>query len=205
MEDEEITINIKKIKELYEAEFFIGEKILKTGISRKETFVLFDKEWLTKWKNIVCYEKLKDKYKNYEINELISKEIIDEVRSIFIKNNTKKKLEELGKMDGSKLTRKIGNKIFINEKSDFVPIISHKYAYFSCDFKRQITVNSEISKGIIYIHDLFPEKNKEQKLILLYKDTENNQEFAKAIITLEPNIKIRNVVNELRKKKLMKF
>ena len=41
------------------------------------------------WK-IVCYEKLKDKYKNYEINELISKEIIDEVRSIFIKNNTKK-------------------------------------------------------------------------------------------------------------------
>ena len=199
MEDEEI----KKIKELYEAEFFMGEKILKTGISRKETFVLFDKEWLTKWKNIVCYEKLKDKCKNYE--KKISKEIIDEVRSTFTQNNTKKKLEELGKMDGSKLIRKIGNKIFINEKSDFVPIISHKYAYFSCDFKRQITVNSEISKGIIYIHDLFPEKNKEQKLILLYKDTENNQEFAKAIITLEPNIKIRNVVNELRKKKLMKF
>ena len=97
MEDEEITINIKKIKELYEAEFFMGEKILKTGIFRKETFVLFDKEWLTKWKNIVCYKKLKDKCKNYEINEKISKEIIDEVRSTFTQNNTKKKLEELGK------------------------------------------------------------------------------------------------------------
>ena len=110
-------------------------------------------------------------------------------------------MEELGKMDG-KLTRKIGNRIFINEKSNFVPILSIKSAYFSCDCKRQMTVNSEISKGIIYIHDLFPEKNKEQKLILLYKDAENNQEFTKAIITLEPNIKIQNVVNELKKKKI---
>ena len=104
-------------------------------------------------------------------------------------------------MDG-KLTRKIGNRIFINEKSNFVPIISIKSAYFSCDCKRQMTVNSEISKGIIYIYDFFPEKNKEQKLTLLYKDAENEKEFTKAIITLEQNIKIQNVVKELRKKKI---
>ena len=48
MENEEIAMNIKKIKELYEAELFMDEKILKAGISKKETFVLLDNEWLTK-------------------------------------------------------------------------------------------------------------------------------------------------------------
>ena len=86
-------------------------------------------------------------------------------------------------------------------KIPLIPIISHKCAYFSRDIDKPITVNSEISNGIIYIHDLFPEKNKEQKLILLYKNSENDLEFTKPIITLEPNVKIQSVVNELKKKK----
>ena len=202
MKEDEVIENIKRFKELYDAETFLNEKILKTQINKKESFVLFNKEWLTKWKTIVCYEELKEKLKNVKIEKEISKEKIDEVSSLFKKNNTKKKLAELGKMDSSNLKRKIGNKIFINEKSNFIPIISHKCAYFSRDIDKPITINSEISNGIIYIHDLFPEKNKEQKLILLYKNSENDQEFTKPIITLEPNVKIQSVVNELKKKKI---
>ena len=44
--------NIKRIKELYEAETFLDEKILKKNVSKNDSFVLFDKEWLRKWKNI---------------------------------------------------------------------------------------------------------------------------------------------------------
>ena len=37
---------------------------------------------------------------------------------------------------------------------------------------KPITINSEISNGIIYIHDPVVDNFKEQKLILLYKENE---------------------------------
>ena len=42
------------------------------------------------------------------------------VRSLFIENNTKKKLNDLGDMDCSKLQRKSGNKVFILENNPAV-------------------------------------------------------------------------------------
>ena len=85
--------NIKKIRMLYEGEITLYEKIIKSNINKTEIFILFDKEWLTKWKIIVGYENLKVKCKNYE---KITQELIDEIHSLFIKNNTKQKLDELG-------------------------------------------------------------------------------------------------------------
>ena len=201
LNEEYVKENIKRIKELYEAETFLDEKILKTNIVKNDSFVLFDKEWLIKWKNIVGYENLKVKCKS-EKNGIISKQLIDEIFSLFKENNTKEKLDDLGEMDCSQLQRKIGNKVLINEKSDFVPILSHQCAYFSKSIKKQITVNGQISNGVIYIHDLFPEKNKEQKLILFYKQPGNDQEFIKPIITLEPKVKIQDVVKKLKAKKI---
>ena len=49
-------------------------------------------------KKIVGYEELKNKCKNAEKEELIK----DEVRELFIKLNTKQKLEELGKINFTK-------------------------------------------------------------------------------------------------------
>ena len=194
--------NIKRIKELYEAETFLDEKILKKNISKNDSFVLFDKEWLRKWKNIVGYENLKDKCKNCDINGKISQGLIDEIFSLFKENNTKEKLDELGEMDCSQFQKKIGNKVLFNEESDFVPILSHQCAYFAKSIKKQITINAQIANGVIYIHNLFPEKNKEQKLILFYKDPENGQEFRKPMITLKPNVKIQEVVKKLKTKKI---
>ena len=198
IKDDFIIKHIKMIKELYEAETFLDEKILSTGINKKENFVLFDKDWLTKWKNIVGFEKLKDKCKSCKTDAEI-KNIINEVRNIFIELDTPQKLKELGDMDTSKLI-KDKKKSTINEESNFVPILSHKCAYFSNSIKGKFTINSEISKGVIFIHDLFPDKNKEQKLILLYKEAGKNQDFIRPVITLDPKAKIQNVVKELKNK-----
>ena len=198
IKDDFIIKHIKMIKELYEAETFLDEKILSTGINKKENFVLFDKDWLTKWKNIVGFEKLKDKCKSCNTDAEI-KNLINEVRNIFIELDTPQKLKELGDMDTSKLI-KDKKKSTINEESNFVPILSHKCAYFSNSIKGKFTINSEISKGVIFIHDLFPEKNKEQKLILLYKEAGKNQDFIRPVITLDPKAKIQNVVKELKNK-----
>ena len=65
-----------------------------------------------------------------------------------------------------------------------------------------MTVISEISKGIIFIHDIFPEKDKEQNLILLYKNLGKNKEFNKIIIKLEPKVNIQNVIKELKNKEI---
>ena len=198
--DDYVKLYIKRIKDLYESEIFLNEKILNKGVYKKESFVLFDKDWLEKWKNIVDYETLKLKCKNFD--EKKSKDLIEEVRSLIIENNIKEKLEKLGKMDLSSFQRKIGkNKILINEKSNFIPILSIHSAYFTNSMISQITINSEISNGIIYIYDQFPEKDKERKLILLYRNPENEQEFIKPVITLEPKANIQNVVKELKKKK----
>ena len=199
--DEYVKLYIKRIKDLYESEIFLNEKILNKGVYKKESFVLFDKDWLEKWKNIVDYETLKLKCKNFD--EKKSKDLIEEVRSLIIENNIKEKLEKLGKMDLSSFQRKIGkNKILINEKSNFIPILSIHSAYFTNSMISQITINSEISNGIIYIYDQFPEKDKERKLILLYRNPENEQEFIKPVITLEPKANIQNVLKELKKKKI---
>ena len=199
--DDYVKLYIKRIKDLYESEIFLNEKILNKGVYKKESFVLFDKDWLEKWKNIVDYETLKLKCKNFD--EKKSKDLIEEVRSLIIENNIKEKLEKLGKMDLSSFQRKIGkNKILINEKSNFIPILSIHSAYFTNSMISQITINSEISNGIIYIYDQFPEKDKERKLILLYRNPENEQEFIKPVITLEPKANIQNVVKELKKKKI---
>ena len=199
--DDYVKLYIKRIKDLYESEIFLNEKILNKGVYKKESFVLFDKDWLEKWKNIVDYETLKLKCKNFD--EKKSKDLIEEVRSLIIENNIKEKLEKLGKMDLSSFQRKIGkNKILINEKSNFIPILSIHSAYFTNSMISQITINSEISNGIIYIYDQFPEKDKERKLILLYRNPENEQEFIKPVITLEPKANIQNVLKELKKKKI---
>ena len=198
IKDDFIIKHIKMIKELYEAETFLDEKILSAGVNKKENFVLFDKDWLTKWKNIVGFEKLKDKCKSCNTDAEI-KNLINEVRNIFIELDTPQKLKELGDMDTSKLI-KDKKKSTINEESNFVPIISHKCAYFSNSIKGKFTINSEISKGVIFIHDLFPDKNKEQKLILLYKEAGKNQDFIRPVITLDPKAKIQNVVKELKNK-----
>ena len=105
-------------------------------------------------------------------------------------------------MDSSKLKRISDKKQLINEESDFIPILASHSAYFSNAINGQITINSEISKGIIYISEQFPEKDKEQKLILLYKENEQSKDLSKAIITFQGKDNIKNIIKDLTQKNL---
>jgi len=86
---------VKMIKELYEAELLLDEKILSARINKKENFDLFDKEWLDSWKNIVGYESIKEKCIKIKGEEDI-KLILKEVSQVFDKLNTMQKLKRIG-------------------------------------------------------------------------------------------------------------
>ena len=178
--DDFIIRHLKMISELYEGEIFLNDKILSTKLKKTESFLLLDKEWLENWKNIICYEKLKEKCIKCKTIEDFKNEI-KEVRDLFIQSNTKQKLYELGKMDSSKL-KKIPNKkhsSWINEESDFIPVLASQCAYLVKSILDPVIIISKISNGIIYISNPFPERDKEQKLILLYKESEENKYLKK--------------------------
>ena len=201
LSDEFIKKHINMIKELYEGEIFLDNEVLNSKNKTKSNFVLFDKEWLEKWKTIVGYETLKEKCIKCKTEADVNS-LINEVRNLFIQLNTKEKLDKLGKMESSKLKKISSKKSYLNEESNFVPKLAFNSMFFTKSINGMITINSEISKGIIYIYEPFPEKNKEQKLILLYKGNEQNKDFKKSIITLPKDVNIKNVIKDLSKKNI---
>ena len=201
LSDEFIKKHINMIKELYEGEIFLDSEVLNSKNKTKSNFVLFDKEWLEKWKTIVGYETLKEKCIKCKTEADVNS-LINEVRNLFIQLNTKEKLDELGKMESSKLKKISSKKSYLNEESNFVPKLAFNSMFFTKSINGMITINSEISKGIIYIYEPFPEKNKEQKLILLYKGNDQNKDFKKSIITLPQDANIKNVIKDLTKKNI---
>ena len=201
LSDEFIKKHINMIKELYEGEIFLDNEVLNSKNKTKSNFVLFDKDWLEKWKTIVGYETLKEKCIKCKTEADVNS-LINEVRNLFIQLNTKEKLDELGKMESSKLKKISSKKSYLNEESNFVPKLAFNSMFFTKSINGMITINSEISKGVIYIYEPFPEKNKEQKLILLYKGNEQNKDFKKSIITLPKDVNIKNVIKDLSKKNI---
>ena len=167
--DNFIIKQINMIKELYEGEKFLNNKISNKNSFANVSVVLFDKEWLENWKRIVCYEILKEKCIKCNDDKQINN-IIGEVRDLFIKYNTEQNFNALDKMKTSKLKKpaKKKNIVKIDEKSKFIPILSSYCSYFMSYMESPITIKSKISNGIIYIHDPIPAKNEEKKLILLY-------------------------------------
>ena len=201
LSDEFIKKHINMIKELYEGEIFLDNEVLNSKNKTKSNFVLFDKEWLEKWKTIVGYETLKEKCIKCKTEADVNS-LINEVRNLFIQLNTKEKLDELGKMESSKLKKISSKKSYLNEESNFVPKLAFNSMFFTKSINGMITINSEISKGIIYIYEPFPEKNKEQKLILLYKGNDQNKDFKKSIITLPKDANVKNAIKDLSKKNI---
>ena len=201
LSDEFIKKHINMIKELYEGEIFLDNEVLNSKNKTKSNFVLFDKDWLEKWKTIVGYETLKEKCIKCKTEADVNS-LINEVRNLFVQLNTKEKLDELGKMESSKLKKISSKKSYLNEESNFVPKLAFNSMFFTKSINGMITINSEISKGVIYIYEPFPEKNKEQKLILLYKGNDQNFDFKKSIITLPKDANVKNVIKDLSKKNI---
>ena len=195
------------IKELYEAEMLLDEKIeKKLNSSKAETFILFDKRWLDNWKKIVGYEELKEECSRYKCSGYkFEEKIINKAKNIFLKLNTNQKLKELGKMDCTYVMKYSKHKLIINEKSNFIMILSNFCTYFIPAINNIFTVTGGISNGIIYIHELFREIGKEKiKIILLFKKVIKN-EFIRYLIIHEPNINIKNVIKLLKRKNIEEF
>ena len=192
LKDNFVIRQIKMISELYEEEIYLNQIISNNNIIKKETFVLFVKEWLDSWKKIVNYEELKDKCKKAKNLEQIK----DEIKDLFIKQNTKQKIDELGNMDCSKLKKaNIKNKIYLNELSHFIPILDYQITSFSKYIQGRLTIRGEILNGKIYINDYIYGKDKEKRILLLSKE---NEEYKKYIITLEQKANINNMIKELK-------
>ena len=192
LKDDFVIRQIKMISELYEEEIYLDKIISSNNIIKKETFVLFEKEWLNSWKKIVNYEELKDKCKKAKNLEQIK----DEIKDLFIKQNTKQKIDELGNMDCSKLKKaNIKNKIYLNELSHFIPILDYQITSFSKYIQGRLTIRGEILNGKIYINDYIYGKDKEKRILLLSKE---NEEYKKYIITLEQKANINNMIKELK-------
>ena len=85
-------INI--INEYSEGEEVFDKKLREkhnTNIANYQIYIL-NKEWIEKWKEIVGYEKIKEKCKKIN-NDNHNKNIKKELYDLFNKNNTKKNLE----------------------------------------------------------------------------------------------------------------
>ena len=185
----------------------MDEKIEKKLNSNKaDTFILFDKRWLDNLKKIVGYEELKEECSRYECSGYkFEEKIINKAKNIFLKLNTNQKLKELGKMDCTYIMKYSKHKLIINEKSNFIMILSNFCTYFIPAINNIFTVTGGISNGIIYIHELFREIGKEKiKIILLFKKVIKN-EFIRYLIIHEPNINIKNVIKLLKRKNIEEF
>ena len=77
LNDDFIMKHIKMIKELYEGEKILNEKINNKKYKKVESFELFDRGWLENWKNIVGYENLKEKIILCKTTEDMNKKILD--------------------------------------------------------------------------------------------------------------------------------
>ena len=204
LKDDFLIQYIRMIAELYEGEKFLSEKILSKKVSKKEIFILFEKNWFNKWKNIVGYQIIGEKcFKCFKSNkDEEQKKLIIEMRDLFIKNNSMQKLKELGNMDCSNL-KKMNKKVpEINEKSNFILVSSNFCNYFRKNINGLITINGEIFNGIICIYNPILRNDEKQKLILLNKENENDSDFKRFSISLEPKAKIEGVIKKLSKQNI---
>ena len=90
---------IKLINEYSEEEELFDKNLkenLNTNFTKYQINIL-NKDWIKKWKEIVGYEQIKEKCKKIN-NSTHNKNLKDELYDFFIKNNIKKKFEELGKI-----------------------------------------------------------------------------------------------------------
>ena len=80
--------HIIMINNLYNGEIILNMIItLSYRVMKKVNFIIFDKEWLEKWKKIIAYEITKEKCKNPKDIE----ELGNEINNLFTKLNTKQK------------------------------------------------------------------------------------------------------------------
>ena len=203
----------EKEKEFYDKEFsrildyYISENQEKFLISKKtdrdkEQFILCDKEWLMKWKDLRGYDQIKDKLKSYnETKEHSTKEKIKgEVILFFIKRQKEKNIEDIGKMNNKKLLKKDkkGDPTgYFEEEASFETIFESYTTYLKNVMDRTIKVDGEFGKGSLIIRNSLFDKNSEKKIVTFFGN--KNSQIQKGIFTFNKDENINEKINEIKK------
>ena len=201
--DEFVNTQIKRINEFSIWEDYF-DNVLSKKITRKNLqFNILDKEWIEKWKECVEYEKIKEKCKTFskKENAVLKKEI----SNILMNENAKKKLEDLGQLDCSKIKKESKNNktkvnmAFFEETSNFIPIETLQFYYFNS--KEKLYANGDFINGKCFITNTMFDKN-EKKRVVIFEKSKHNNEINEALLTLEPNEDIKKVKQDLKDKTL---
>jgi len=198
-------------------DFFEGEEEFDKKLREKYytpyTFQIniLNKEWVKKWKGIVGYEQIKEKCRRCN-NSRQNEKLKDELYEFFIKNDTKKKLEELGKMSFPNIKTNSNienaNNILFNEAVNFIPMLSYHCSYLPKYIEDIILVAGTFVKGKCFLYNEIKNKNKikedkikEKKVLILEKKAgNNNDEFNVIMITLDEKEDIKKFINNVKNK-----
>ena len=196
------------------SDFFEGEEEFDKKLREKYytpyTFQIniLNKEWVKKWKGIVGYEQIKEKCRRCN-NSRQNEKLKDELYEFLIKNDVKKKFEELGKMNFPNITKGsyIGNlnNIVFNDKIDFIPMSDLYCSYLNKYIENKITVSGSFVKGKCFLYNEIINKKKdeikEKKVLILEKRIgNNNEEFNALMITLGVKEDIKKFINNVKNK-----
>ena len=183
---------------------------LHTNIKKYQINIL-NKDWIKKWKEIVGYEQIKEKCKKIN-NSTHNENLKDELYDFFIKNNIKKKFEELGKMNfpnnSTKNEENIenGNNILFNETINFIPMTGYNCSYLQKYIEKNINVSGNFYKGKCFLYKDFniyknkKDKIKDKKVLILEKRIGNNDEFNALVATLGEKEEIKAFINKVKNK-----
>ena len=105
-------------------------------------------------------------------------------------------------MDVSKLLINYSEKIkFINEKSDFIPILESQSSNFLQIMKIRVKFSSLISFGKIFIENGFSIKNKRKKILILYKNA-SIKDYFRIVVNIKYNEDIKKIITLLKGKNI---
>jgi hypothetical protein len=186
------------------SEYFEGEEMFKSNLREKFNKVcqinILNKEWLKKWKEIVCFEQVKEKCKKFNNSKTKDNNLRKEISDLFKKNNSKEELEKLGKMEfpnniKGKTYNEKGNNILFNENINFIPVISNYCNYLKSNIEN-IFVSGNFNKGKCFLYNQI----KDKKVLILEQKKDNNDEFDALMVTLAEKEDIKTFINKVKNK-----
>ena len=193
---------IKQISEYSEGEEMFKENIRKK-LNKLCQINILNKEWLKKWKEIVCYEQVKEKCKKFNNSETKDNNLRKEIGDLFKNNNSQEELKKLGKMEfpnniKGKTSNEKGNNILFNEENiNFIPVISNYCNYLRSNIEN-IFVSGNFNKGKCFLYNQI--KDKKKKVLILEQKKDNNDEFDALMITLGEKEDIKSFINGVKNK-----
>ena len=172
------------------------------SLSKKTTgkltqLLICDKNWLTKWKDLLGYEKIKDKLSkiNEEKDNKLKKKLKEEIILDLINRKNEKNIYDLGKMNNVKLLKKDrkGKVTDYFEEEGSFEVIEELYARYLIDvMDKEIKANGEFGKGVLLVSNLAFDKNSEKKIVAFFRNKES--QIQKGIFTFGKNEDIKKKI-----------